>query len=138
MTLAVFGFFSGILGHSWIFQELGDLGMASDPDPRDVLEWKIRNCRELLRLFRLTGNGKSGNFGEFFQNFLRIFPGISRKLWIQFLNFSLGFSGFFLEFSWIQFLEFSRCNSENFPGILRNFPQESAGNAASNSQKFPD
>ncbi|XP_032910376.1 centromere protein O, partial [Catharus ustulatus] len=48
----------------WLFQELGNLGIASEPDPREVLEWKIQKCRELLRLFRLTGiSGKLSPHG---------------------------------------------------------------------------
>uniref|UniRef100_A0A8C3TWU0 Centromere protein O n=1 Tax=Catharus ustulatus TaxID=91951 RepID=A0A8C3TWU0_CATUS len=44
--------------------ELGNLGIASEPDPREVLEWKIQKCRELLRLFRLTGiSGKLSPHG---------------------------------------------------------------------------
>ncbi|NWT87391.1 CENPO protein, partial [Lanius ludovicianus] len=38
--------------------QLGKEGIPSDlalPDPREVLEWKIRNLRELLQVFQLTG-----------------------------------------------------------------------------------
>ncbi|NXB61122.1 CENPO protein, partial [Struthidea cinerea] len=47
--------------------QLGKEGIPSDPplpSPREVLEWKIRNLRELLRVFRLTGiSGKLSKRG---------------------------------------------------------------------------
>ncbi|XP_017582318.1 PREDICTED: centromere protein O [Corvus brachyrhynchos] len=46
---------------------LGKEGIPSDPalpDPREVLEWKIRNLRELLQVFQLTGiSGKLSKHG---------------------------------------------------------------------------
>lgn len=48
-------------------QRLGKAGIPSDPplpNPREVLEWKIRNLRDLLQVFQLTGElGAAGIWG---------------------------------------------------------------------------
>ncbi|XP_068867980.1 centromere protein O [Aphelocoma coerulescens] len=50
-----------------LLEKLGKDGIPSDPalpKPREVLEWKIRNLRELLQVFQLTGiSGKLSKHG---------------------------------------------------------------------------
>lgn len=51
---------------SRVLEQLGKEGIPSDPalpKPREVLEWKIRNLRELLQVFQLTGNWDLLDFG---------------------------------------------------------------------------
>ncbi|XP_014118065.1 PREDICTED: centromere protein O, partial [Pseudopodoces humilis] len=78
-------------------EKLGEAGKAGipripkdpdPPDPREVLEWKIRNCRDLIRIFRLTGI--SGNLSH---------PGIS-------FSFHTSFEGSFLDSFQLEFQEF--------------------------------
>ncbi|NXP28366.1 CENPO protein, partial [Scytalopus superciliaris] len=45
----------------------GKAGMAPDPTPRDVLEWRLRSLQALLQLFHLTGiSGKLSRRGVCF------------------------------------------------------------------------
>lgn len=60
----IFGDLSSL---SRVLQQLGKAGIPSDPplpNPREVLEWKIRNLRDLLQVFQLTGElGAAGIWG---------------------------------------------------------------------------